>query len=261
MAFHDLTEDQSAPPEAKFLMGLGDTFIPVPKETKEDNCFTGITRFERSLLIKIIFAPGPEGLPDLSSEEDKETKLYVNSTWCPGYGDVPCWVSKRASRFFSKVYSRFRKRTGVPKLLPFQQQMLNDLLNHPTLLFPTTDKGLGPCAVKYEQYVSDGLIHLTNAVIYEQLSADSALQAVLDLQEKIEEWLEDNEHIVPDTARLGLRGHNCMDWAVFSSARSSAERCEQLEAEESSERDSMASFAASQVKSSPSCHPRRCPLD
>ncbi len=58
---------------------------------------------------------------------------------------------------------------------------------------------------KYEQYVSDGLVHLTNAVIYEQLSADSALQAVLDLQEKIEEWLEDNEHIVPDMAQRYIR--------------------------------------------------------
>jgi hypothetical protein len=63
-----------------------------------------------------------------------------------------------------------------------------------------------------------------------------------------------------DLLRLGLRGHDCMDWAVFSSARSSAERCEQLEAEESSERDSMASFAASQVKPGPSCHPRCCLL-
>jgi hypothetical protein len=65
---------------------------------------------------------------------------------------------------------------------------------------------------KYEQYVSDGLVHLTNAVIYQQLSADLALQAVLDLQEKIEEWLEDNEHIVPDMAQRYIQKHmtECM---------------------------------------------------
>jgi hypothetical protein len=84
MAFHDLTEDQSAPPEAKLLLGLGDKFIPVPELTKEENFLTARARFERDFLIKVIFAPGPEfELPALSiADEEKKKKLssMVTST-------------------------------------------------------------------------------------------------------------------------------------------------------------------------------------
>jgi hypothetical protein len=209
MAFHDLMENQSAPPEAKLLLGLGDKFISVPESTKEDNFSTARACFEREFLIKVIFAPGPEfELPALSTaDEEKETKLYVNSNWTPGYGDVPCWVFRRVSRFLFRLCHRFRQREGIPNLLPFQQQLMKDLLNHPTLLFSTTDKGLGPCAVTYEQYVFDGLLYLMNCVIYERVSEDEALQAVSDLQEQIEEWLEEYEHIVPKMAQKYIRKH------------------------------------------------------
>jgi hypothetical protein len=101
----------------------------------------------------------------------------------------------------------FRQRSGIPNLLPFQQQLLDSLLNHPTLLFPSTDKGLGPCAVKIEQYVSDGLVHLTNAAVHERLSADKAVQAVIDLQEKIDQWLDRHKHVLPDMARRYIKRH------------------------------------------------------
>ena len=119
MAFHDLTEDQSAPPEAKLLLGLGVKFVPVPESTKEENFPTARARFERDFLIKVIFAPVPElELPALSiADEEKETKLHVNLNWTPSYGDVPCWVSRRVSRFISKLRRRFRHREGVPNLL------------------------------------------------------------------------------------------------------------------------------------------------
>jgi hypothetical protein len=119
MAFHDLTEDRSAPPKAKFFMGLGEKFICVPEKTKEENIFTAITRFERDFLIKVIFAPGPESdMPALSSADtDKPTNFYVKSNWTPGYGDVPCWVSRRLSRFFTKVRRCFWKHKDIFNLL------------------------------------------------------------------------------------------------------------------------------------------------
>ena len=122
MAFHDLMENQSAPPEAKLLLGLGDKFISVPESTKEENFSTARACFEREFLIKVIFAPGPEfELPALSTaDEERETKLYVNSNWAPGYGDVPCWVFRRVSRFLFRLCNRFRQREGIPNLLPFQ---------------------------------------------------------------------------------------------------------------------------------------------
>ena len=208
MAFHDPTNDQSAPPEAKFFMGLGDKFIPVPATPKDFNVTSGIARFERSFMIKVIYAPGEEAsTPAPPTENDKETNLYVNSTWCPNYGDVPCWVSRLLSRFFTQLKRRFKHRKATPNLLPFEQQLMDRLLNHPNLLFPSTDKGLGPCAVKYDQYVRDALVHLTNETVYERMTEENALQAVSDLQSSITNWIETHQDVVPAMARRFIKKH------------------------------------------------------
>ena len=75
MAFHNLTEDQSAPPEAKLLMGLGDKFIPVPDFTNEFNVECGIARFERSFMIKVIYTPGEEDNAILTCSTSRIKKL------------------------------------------------------------------------------------------------------------------------------------------------------------------------------------------
>jgi hypothetical protein len=46
--------------------------------------------------------------------------------------------------------------------MPAQERLLSSLSAHPTLLFPDTDKGLGPCAITYDQYIEDCLKNLTN---------------------------------------------------------------------------------------------------
>ena len=51
---------------------------------------------------------------------------------------------------------------------------MESLLADPNLLFPETDKGLGPCAVTYDQYIEDCLLHLKNPKCYRQLSASDA---------------------------------------------------------------------------------------
>jgi hypothetical protein len=47
------------------------------------------------------------------------------------------------------------------------------------------DKGLGPCAVTYDQYVQDALVHLSDERTYVQLSADEARVAAFDTKELI----------------------------------------------------------------------------
>jgi hypothetical protein len=54
------------------------------------------------------------------------------------------------------------------------------------LLFPETDKGLGPCSVTFDQYVEDCLIHLRNQHCYTRLSEDEAMAEVVLLEDKIE---------------------------------------------------------------------------
>ena len=193
-------------------MGLGEKFIPVPKFTK-DNVEDSISRFERSFMLKVIYAYGEDGedIAQLSTgaEDDPflQTKLYVNSNWSPGYEDVPCWVSRRLSRFFTAVRKKFRQRKASPNLLPCQEKLLNDLLNHPTLLFPSTDKGLGPCAVTYDQYIRDCLVHLLNETVYEQITEEEAMTSVEGVQEQISNWLNKNERLLPRMAKRFIRKH------------------------------------------------------
>ena len=84
---------------------------------------------------------------------------------------------------------------------------MDDLLNHPDLLFPSTDKGLGPCAVKFEQYVTNGLVHLTSATVYEWMSEEEAWQAVRDLSNNIEGWLTEHDGIILEMAQKYIRKH------------------------------------------------------
>ena len=46
-----------------------------------------------------------------------------------------------------------------------------------------------------------------NPVIYERMSEDAALQAVSTLQEQIEDWLDEYEHIVPKMAQKYIQKH------------------------------------------------------
>ena len=85
MAFHDLTPDQSAPPDAKSLLGLGSKFISTPGKTT-GNLKKSFDRFECDFYIKVIYS-GEDGDP---YERDR-SKLYVKSTWNPTACDVPAW--------------------------------------------------------------------------------------------------------------------------------------------------------------------------
>ena len=166
-------------------MGLGGKFITTPKFTTGD-ISKSITRLDRDFKLKVYFAGGDE---DEALDEPKP-KLYVKSEWTPKPEDIPDWYFERTERFFSHCEKLFRRRRATPNLLPFQEQLKEDLLNNQDLLFPDTDKGLGPCAVHFCQYVEDGLIHLKNTEIYKQLTKQEAWDMAAEVKVLIEEWLE-----------------------------------------------------------------------
>jgi hypothetical protein len=81
------------------------------------------------------------------------------------------------------------------------------LLEDKSLLYPETDKGLGPCAVTYDQYVEDGLIHLRNQECYAQLSEEEALLATDVLETDILNWLKKYKHCIEDMSRQYIENH------------------------------------------------------
>ena len=189
MAFHDLTPNGTAPPNAQILLGLGSKFICTPPTTTGalDRTFK---RFERDFYIKVIYSGEEEDPSDENLPIDRgRSKLYVNSKWCPTAGDVPYWCSQRLSKFFVRVQKLFRRRPATSNLFPHQLELLDSLSEHPDFLFPETDKGLGPCCVTYDQYVQDALIHLKTEEVYQQLSETEASNIIATLDNSISTWL------------------------------------------------------------------------
>lgn len=91
---------------------------------------------------------------------------------------------------FLSAYKNFSNVAAPsPTFCPIKSEaLLTQLLEDPELLFPETDKGLGPCAVTYDQYVEDCLVHLLNEECYRRLSKEEALAAVAALETDIEDW-------------------------------------------------------------------------
>ena len=63
------------------------------------------------------------------------------------------------------------------------------LKQHPKLLFPETDKGLGPCCISYDQYIENALIHLNNKEIYHRILQEEANLAVHGVKKTINSWI------------------------------------------------------------------------
>ena len=151
MALHDLTPHHSVPPDAKTLLGLGSKFVCTPNTTT-GSLAKNFERFERDFFVKVIYAGEDETPDDDNLTVDRgRSKLYVKSKWKPQPNDVPSWCIQRLSKFFSQVQRLFVRKNAKSNLFRFQERLLQVLTDHPEFLFPLTDKGLGPCAVKYDQ--------------------------------------------------------------------------------------------------------------
>ena len=74
---------------------------------------------------------------------------------------------------------------------------MDELLDYPHLVFPDTDKGLGPCAVEFTQYVRDCLAHLRNGKVYQRLTNDEASKVITELHMQILDWLDKYKRILP----------------------------------------------------------------
>ena len=206
MAFHDLTPDKSAPPNCKQLFGLGSKFIPTPsKTTGKQDLEKAFTRFDRDFRLRVHFA-GEDS--DSSFEEaPHKSKLYVKSKWTPSDRQTPSWVLTRVNRFFRELEKLFKRRDATSNLTQIQQQFLDLLPSDPTYLFPETDKGLGPCAVTFIQYIEDVLVHLCNQEVYEQLTKEEALLTADVLHADITEWLSKYEHVIGKHAYRFISRH------------------------------------------------------
>ena len=201
MSFHDLTNDQSAPPQAKCLLGLGAKFVPTPSHTT--GCLSStFSRLTRDLKLRVYFAC--EG--DDFVERDRP-KLYIKSKWNPKEQYIPSWVDGRLDRFHRELQKLFQRKEATSNLLPLQQQLLDSLPLDHRYLFPEADKGLGPCCVKTEQYSEDAAIHLNNRDVYEVLSEEDAILLTDVIHTEIKNWLREYKSCIGTDAHMFIEEH------------------------------------------------------
>jgi hypothetical protein len=174
-------------------------FIPTPKFTTDDLTPT-LDRLERDVHLKVFFA-------HIQNQEDDIPKLYVKSDWRPNTIRIPPVFDHRLNNFQSSLEKLFKRRRGKPNLLPFQERVLSELAADRNLLFPDTDKGLGPCAVTYEQYVQDGLKHLNDATTWAPITADEAAALAVSLEAQVESWLETHDLALSEMETKYIRNH------------------------------------------------------
>lgn len=101
----------------------------------------------------MFFACGNELDPDPITR-DKFELMYVKSDWSPEFGDIPFWVDQCLGKFYIRLQLLFKKKQSTFNLLPFQARLFESLAERRDLLFPNADKGLGPCAVLFDQYIN-----------------------------------------------------------------------------------------------------------
>ena len=89
------------------------------------------------------------------------------------------WNPPRASPVIEEYLERIRKeintikpREHTPNLTPTQHKALKELQLDKTLVIKSADKGSGIVVEDTEQYVTDGLNHLSDESIYERVDAD-----------------------------------------------------------------------------------------
>ena len=154
----NLSSKELSPPQLDVL-SLGLTFVPsgVPPSIPMSD---SLENFVRSNRLKFFFKDHPKVEPH---------PFKKKSSWNP----------PRASPDIEKYLQRIRKEVDtlqplkhIPNLTPTQNIALKELQSDTTLVIKNADKGSGIVIEDTEQYVRDGLDHLSDESIYERVDTD-----------------------------------------------------------------------------------------
>ena len=131
----------------------------------------------------------------------------MKSTWNPSLADIPPTIIDRLDQFSTQVKKLFQKKKASPNIPPFQQSLLTSLLHDHNLIFPDSDKGLGPCAVTYNQYIHDCLLNLNDTTTYLRLTKEDAYTNSLQITNTIQSWLLKNRKYIDKNDRKYISHH------------------------------------------------------
>jgi hypothetical protein len=191
LAFHNLVAKEYkhlVPKNLNLLLGLGLNYcIQKPMFNNEKNL--NLERFERDLLLKAYFG---------TETGDDPKKLYIKSDWMPPTKDIPEEVQARLNSSLQYI------REHIPSadvhsgynLSSLQRKLLNDLIEHPSLMVIQTDKNLGPAIIDRTSYINLALNdHLLNNDVYQKLHKAGASDHVQKIKMRLLKFID--KHFKP----------------------------------------------------------------
>ena len=146
------------------LLSKGLSFVPATPPNKQ-SINSSLERFDRSNRIRHFFRNQPEKEPH---------PFKVPSKWIPPRAseEIELYL-KRIKSDMNKVKVNKHKKEN---LTPQEKKALRNLAQDPNLIIKQADKGSGIVLEDRENYIQDGLKHLSDKDIYEQVNSDPTIQ-------------------------------------------------------------------------------------
>lgn len=162
-----------------------------------------MTTLERAIHLRFHFA-GQTG-----TNEDYDPKLYVYSSWTPPPWTLPPVVMKeRLHNFSIRMNKLFRRRKGLPNLLPHQNRALSNLTKQQTFLICPCDKNLGPAIIERHDYLRIAFKdHLNDKRTYRLLSTSESKTVNSQMEQALVNWLKTYHKSMTKMERTFLKNH------------------------------------------------------
>ncbi len=146
----------------KKVLTLGLKFVP-SHTTHDTALHQSLLNFNRSNRLKYYFRNNPNR---------EQHPFRQKSTWQPPRASV------EVENYLHRIEQSFNKLTHkhiFPNLTKLEQKALKELASDPSLVIKNADKGSGIVVEDTQQYIKDGLDHLSDNTIYEKINSDPTL--------------------------------------------------------------------------------------
>lgn len=168
------------------ILTKGLTYIPSSR-IKQNTIDNALTQFERSNRIKFFFR---------NSEPQEPHPFKPKSSW------VPPKSSPIVEQYLERVHKEISMMPAVysyNNLNSEERKALKELATDNSLIIKNADKGSGIVVEDRDNYIKDGLDHLADTSIYEQIDTDPTLQLSVAINKYVEQMY--NKGIIDDITK------------------------------------------------------------
>ena len=168
------------------LLCLGLNFCLKPSHTTTHQSFqVSENWFIKDIYTKIFFSHFYRNL--------YKKQLQFKSNWSPNSSTIPIELCVRIQQYTKHSQQYFYHQKHCSNLTPYQQYLLQHLINNQRFIAVPADKNLGTCLLKREIYIRRAITdHLSDCTTYQQLYLCQSTYLLHCLENSIHEFLCNN---------------------------------------------------------------------